>query len=79
MEKNVGTGDKVFRIFIGLLLIGLIYFVPLTGVAAIIAGIAAAVLIITALLSRCLIYKIAGIDTTTKEVSYSTTDDRAGL
>ena len=79
MEKNVGTGDKVFRIFIGLLLIGLIYFVPLTGVAAIIAGIAAAVLLITALLSRCLIYKIAGIDTTMKEVSYSTTDDRAGL
>jgi hypothetical protein len=79
MEKNVGSGDKLFRIIIAVLLIALIYFVPLTGLPAIIAGIAAAVLLVTALLSRCLVYKIAGIDTTTKEASYSTTDDRAGL
>ena len=79
MEKNVGSGDRLFRIIIAILLVALIYFVPLTGLAAIIAGLAAAVLLITALLSRCLINKLAGIDTTTKETSYSTTDDRAGL
>ena len=79
MEKNVGSGDRLFRIIVAVLLVALIYFVPLTGLAAIIAGIAAAILLVTALLSRCLVYKIAGIDTTTKETSYSTTDDRAGL
>ena len=57
----------------------LIYLVPLEGLAAIIAGIVAAVLLVTALTSRCLMYKLAGIDTTTKETSYSTTDDRAGF
>ena len=79
MEKNVGSGDRLFRIAVAILLVALIYFVPLTGLAAIIAGIAAAILLITALTSRCLMYKLAGIDTTAKEVSYSTTDDRAGL
>ena len=79
MEKNVGSGDRLFRIIVAILLVALIYFVPLTGLAAIIAGIAAAILLITALTSRCLMYKLAGIDTTHKEVSYSTTDDRAGL
>lgn len=79
MEKNVGSGDRLFRIIVAVLLVALIYFVPLEGVAAIVAGIAAAVLLVTALTSRCLMYKMAGIDTTTKEGSYSTTDDRAGL
>ena len=79
MEKNVGSGDRLFRIIAAGLLIALIFLVPLEGLEAIIAGILAAVLLITALTSRCLMYKLADIDTTTKEGSYSTTDDRAGL
>lgn len=79
MEKNVGSGDRTVRIVIALVLVAIIYFGHLTGAAAIICGIVAAGLLLSALLSRCLIYKLAGIDTTTKESSYSTTDDRAGL
>jgi hypothetical protein len=79
MEKNVGSGDRSVRIVIALALVALIYFAHLTGTAAIVTGIVAAALLISALLSRCLIYKLAGIDTTMKESSYSTTDDRAGL
>jgi ABC-type phosphate transport system permease subunit len=79
MEKNVGSGDRLFRIIIAGLLIALIFLVPLQGLAAIIAGAIAAVLLVTALLSRCPFSKLAGIDTTMKESSYSTTDDRAGL
>lgn len=79
MEKNVGSGDRLLRIAIAVLLIALIYLVPLTGLAAVIAGIAAVVLLVTALTSRCLLYKLTGMDTTAKEASYSTTDDRAGL
>ncbi len=79
MEKNVGSGDRLFRIIVAGLLIALIFLVPLDGLAAIIAGVLAAVLLITALTSRCMFYKLAGLDTTPKEASYSTTDDRAGL
>ena len=79
MEKNVGSGDRLFRIIVGAALAALIYFGHLGETADIIAGIAAAYLLLTALLSRCLIYKTAGIDTCVKEAPYSTTDDRAGL
>jgi hypothetical protein len=79
MEKNVGSGDRVVRIIVGIALIALIYFEHLGDIADFIAGVAAAYLIGTALLSRCVVYRMAGIDTTTEENSYSTTDDRAGL
>ena len=79
MEKNVGSGDRLFRIIVGIALVALIYFGHLGDIADFIAGLAAAYLLGTALLSRCAVYKMAGIDTTTKEAPYSTTDDRAGL
>ena len=79
MEKNVGSGDRLFRIIVGIALAALIYFGHLGETADIVAGLIAAYLLVTALASRCLAYKMAGIDTTTKEAPYSTTDDRAGL
>lgn len=79
MEKNVGSGDRVVRIVIAAVLGVLIYLGQITGTAATVAGVVAALLLVSALLSRCLVYKIAGIDTCVKESSYSTTDDRAGL
>ncbi|MEO6432388.1 MAG: YgaP-like transmembrane domain [Sphingomicrobium sp.] len=79
MEKNVGSGDRIVRIIIAIVLGCLIYLGQITGTAATIVGVIAVLLLLSALLSRCLIYKIAGIDTTMKESSYSTTDDRAGL
>lgn len=79
MEKNVGSGDRLVRIILGFGLIALIYLAPLAGTAAIVTGIIAAALLLSALLSRCLIYKVAGIDTCVKETPYSTTDDRSGL
>lgn len=79
MEKNVGSGDRLFRLIVGVALVGLILAGFLGDVAEIIAGLAAAYLIGTALFARCLMYRLADIDTTTKDTSYSTTDDRAGL
>ena len=79
MDKNVGSGDRLFRIVVGAGITALIYLAPLTGTAALVAGIIAVYLLATALLSRCLFYKFGGIDTSHKEVPYSTTDDRAGL
>lgn len=79
MEKNVGSTDRAVRIIVGIALVALIYFGHLGETADIIAGIAAAYLLVSALASRCLVLKLAGVDTCAKEGSYSTTDDRAGL
>ena len=57
----------------------LIYVGAIADTGAVIAGIIAAYLLVSALLTRCVFYKMIGVDTTTQEQSYSTTDDRSGL
>ena len=79
MEKNVGPEDRVVRVVAGIGLLVLLYFVEMGDIAQILVGIAAAVLIITGLLARCVFYKMLDIDTSIQEQSYSTTDDRSGL
>lgn len=79
MDKNVGPEDRVVRIVVGIGLAVIAYLGILPGVAAIVAAVIAAYLIISGLLARCLMYKLADIDTTVQEQPYSTTDDRAGL
>lgn len=79
MDKNVGPADRVVRIVVAIGLAVLIYLETLTDTAAIIAGVAAAYLLVSGLLSRCLFYRMADIDTTVQEQPYSTTDDRSGL
>ena len=79
MDRNVGPEDRVVRVVVGIGLAVIAYLGILPGVAAIVAAVVAAYLIITCLLSRCVFYKFADIDTTVQEQPYSTTDDRAGL
>ena len=79
MEKNVGPEDRVVRIVAGIGLLVLLYFVEMSDTAQILVGIAAALLIVTGLLARCVFYKMLDIDTCVQEQSYSTTDDRSGL
>lgn len=79
MVRNVGPEDRVVRIVVAIGLALIIYFVPLEGVAAIIAGAIALYLFVTGLLRTCLVYKAGGIDTSVQEQPYSTTDDRSGL
>ncbi|QNM83589.1 DUF2892 domain-containing protein [Sphingomonas sabuli] len=79
MLKNVGPEDRIMRIVIGIGLAVLIFVGAVQGTAAIIVGLLAAVLIATGLLARCPAYKLANIDTSVQEQSYSTTDDRSGL
>lgn len=79
MEKNVGPEDRVVRIVVAIALGVLIYVGVLEGTAAIVTGVIAVALLLSALLSRCLIYKLIGVDTSVQEQSYSTTDDRSGL
>jgi flagellar biosynthesis component FlhA len=79
MARNIGPDDRVFRIIIGLVLAVLAYLGVLPGIATIVMIVLAAYLLITGIFARCLIYKVANIDTSIQEQPYSTTDDRAGL
>jgi hypothetical protein len=79
MDKNVGSEDRGARLVIGIGLALLAYFAGLSETASIVVYILAAYLIVSGLLSRCLIYKVIGVDTTIQEQPYSDTDDRSGL
>ena len=77
MDRNVGPEDRVVRIVVGVGLLALLYFVPMSQVGQILIAIAAVILILSGLLARCMLYKLLGIDTSIQEQPYSTTDDRA--
>lgn len=79
MARNIGPEDRVVRLVVGIGLAILAYLQVLPGVPTIIMWVAAAYLIVTGLLARCVVYKVADIDTSIQEQPYSTTDDRAGL
>jgi hypothetical protein len=79
MAKNVGTPDRVVRIVVGLVLAVVAYLGVFPPVASVVVAVVAAYLIITGLIARCLVYKVADIDTSIQEQPYSTTDDRAGF
>ena len=79
MTRNVGPEDRVVRIVVAIGLAVIIYVGVLDGIAAIVACVIAAYLLLSGLFARCLVYKVADIDTSVQEQPYSTTDDRAGL
>lgn len=79
MNRNCGPEDRVTRIVVAIALAVFIYVGALEGTPAIVAGVAAAYLLVSGVLARCLFYKLADIDTSIQEQSYSTTDDRSGL
>jgi DMSO reductase anchor subunit len=79
MARNIGPEDRVVRIVVGIGLAVLAYLQVLPPVATIILALVAAYLIITGLVTRCLFYSMADIDTSVQEQPYSTTDDRSGL
>ncbi len=79
MDKNVGPKDRTVRTVVATGLAVLAYVGVFEGTAQIVVGVVAAYLLITALLSLCLFYKLAGVDTSGEAQEYSTTDNRSGL
>ena len=79
MDKNLGPKDRIVRTVVAIVLAVLIYAGVFGGTAQIVVGVIAAYLLITALLSACLFYKLAGVDTSVEAQEYSTTDNRSGL
>ncbi len=79
MDKNLGPKDRIVRTVLAIGLAVLAYVGVFGGTAQIVVGVVAAYLLITALLSACLVYKLAGVDTSVEAQEYSTTDNRSGL
>ena len=62
MKTNVGTIDKVIRILIGLVFIGLYFVHIITGTVAIVILVLAGVFILTGLFNFCPLYIPLGIN-----------------
>jgi hypothetical protein len=68
MKKNVGTADRIIRIIIGIILIGLgIYFQASWGlVAMIVLVVVGLIALITGIIGYCGIYALCKISTNKK-------------
>lgn len=67
MKPNMGTVDKVVRILVAIVIAGLYFTNQITGTAAIILLVLAAVFILTSFMSFCPLYLPFGISTRKKE------------
>lgn len=63
MKKNMGTADKIIRLIVAAVLAFLFYNGTIVGTLGIVAVIAAAVFVLTSLVSFCPIYPLLGINT----------------
>jgi membrane-bound ClpP family serine protease len=69
MKANMGSGDKLLRLLLAIVLILLFYFEVLTGTAGIIALIVALVLTVTSLINFCPLYPVFKINTCKRKAS----------
>jgi hypothetical protein len=71
MNINEGIADRIARVYIGdaLLIIAIMGSLP-SAINAIL-GIAGAVLVITGMAGRCPLYKLLGIDTSSKKMDFA--------
>lgn len=67
MKANMGTVDKVVRIFVALIIAGLYFANQITGTTAIILLALAGIFILTSFMSFCPLYLPFGISTRKKE------------
>lgn len=67
MKPNMGTIDRILRIVVALVIIGLYFAQQITGTAAIILLVLAGVFILTSFMSFCPLYLPFGLSTKKKE------------
>ena len=60
MKKNVGNPDKIVRIILAIVLVALYFTNVITGTWGIVALVAAAIMVVTSLMSSCPLYSIFG-------------------
>ncbi|MCF3107628.1 DUF2892 domain-containing protein [Niabella sp. CC-SYL272] len=67
MKKNIGTTDKIVRLLVAIVIIAGYWTNLISGVAAIMLGILAGVLLLTVFIGFCPLYVPFGIDTNKKK------------
>lgn len=67
MPKNMGSLDKTMRVIVAVLLAVLIYLGKITGTWAMVAGVVAAVFVLTSLVGFCPAYLPLGMNTCPKD------------
>lgn len=68
MKKNMGIADKATRIIIAVIIAALYFTNVISGVAAVILLILAALFLLTSFISICPLYLIFGISTCKKKM-----------
>jgi hypothetical protein len=63
MKRNIGFSDKVIRLLIAVILIGLYIADVVTGVWAVVALAGAGLMVATSLMNFCPLYALLGIGT----------------
>lgn len=63
LTRNVGGADKVIRIVVGIVLIALMLFADLNATWQIVAGVVAAIALVTAFVGFCPLNGLLGINT----------------
>ncbi len=63
MKKNMGGSDRIIRIIVALLVVGLYYFKVIDGTLAYVLLAVAAVFLLTSFISFCPLYTLFGLST----------------
>lgn len=69
MKKNMGFLDKVIRVILALVIVGLWYTEVISGMVAIIGLLIAAVFILTSFIGTCPLYLPFGLSTLRKKMN----------
>ncbi len=78
MKKNMGTTDKLIRVFLAIVILALILKGVLTGTAAVILGIFAAAFVLSSMLGFCPLYAPFKINTTRRNLKDTDPDKERG-
>ena len=63
MKLNMGKADRLIRTIVAVVLIGLLLGAQVTGSLAIVAGVVAAIFLLTSLIGFCPLYRVLGLST----------------
>lgn len=63
MKKNMGSGDRIFRILVAIVIAALFFTNTITGTLGIVLMVLAGVFVLTSLVSFCPLYTIVGFST----------------
>jgi hypothetical protein len=68
LDCNVGGADKTLRIIIGIALVAFVVLAQVDTLWKVIAGVAAAIALVTAFVGFCPLNRLIGVDTCKKRV-----------